>query len=141
MAEFKTPERIRKTNAAWRARNKERMEDYTKTWAQNNPEARMLISARARAKKKSLPFDITKEDIHIPTHCPVLGVELTSHFRKQGNRPGGQWNSPSLDRVVPELGYVRGNVVVMSHLANTLKGSATPEQLLKFADWIMRTYK
>ena len=38
------------------------------------------------------------------------------------------------------LGYVRGNVTVMSMKANIMKGDATPEELLQFAEWVLRTY-
>ena len=43
------------------------------------------------------------------------GVELL--FGAGRNNP----DNPSLDRVVPELGYVRGNVRVISYWANRLK--------------------
>lgn len=37
--------------------------------------------------------------------------------------------APSLDRLVPALGYVRGNVRVISHRANRLKGDALIEEI------------
>jgi hypothetical protein len=37
--------------------------------------------------------------------------------------------SPALDRIVPHLGYVPGNVVVVSHRANFIKNNATVDEL------------
>ena len=66
-----------------------------------------------------------------PSHCPILGVELT-------HLGGGRWNSPSIDKVVPELGYVKGNVRIISNLANTMKSDASKEQLKMFAANIIK---
>jgi hypothetical protein len=41
-----------------------------------NPINQMLGAARSRAKRYSLPFNITKNDITIPEFCPVLGIRL-----------------------------------------------------------------
>jgi hypothetical protein len=38
-----------------------------------------------------------------------------------------------LDKIIPELGYVKGNVRIISTLANTMKSNATKDQLLTFA--------
>lgn len=46
--------------------------------------------------------------------------------------PKGMWhrpNSPSLDRIVPERGYVAGNLRVISNRANTLKNNATIDEM------------
>ena len=102
----------------------------------NSPEYKMLARAKVRASKDGLPFDITIEDISIPDKCPVLGIDL---YVSKG-RPGAFSNSPSLDKIVPELGYTKGNVQVMSQLANQMKGAATREHLLKFSEWIQKTY-
>lgn len=83
------------------------------------PRARMLRCARARAKKKGFQFAITIDDIVIPTHCPVLGIPL---FPGKGTFTD---NSPSLDRINNDLGYISGNVRVISYRANSLKSDGT----------------
>jgi uncharacterized protein (DUF433 family) len=91
----------------------------------------MVQLAKARAKKHGLPFNITEDDIEIPVFCPALGIKL-----ERGEQGKGHFdNSPSLDKIVPEKGYVKGNVVVVSMLANRLKSNATIEQLRDLADF------
>lgn len=81
---------------------------------------RMLKDAKYRAKKQGLPFNLTEDDFEIPTHCPALGLTLRRRHRDL---------SPSLDRLVPELGYVKGNVIVVSNRANRMKNDATVHEL------------
>lgn len=95
-----------------------------------------LTSIRARAKKKGIPFNLTLEDLlDIPDVCPILGLKLE---RNLGNTFPSN-NSPSVDRIVPELGYVKGNILIISNLANKIKQDATPEQIIKvgkfYANW------
>lgn len=93
-----------------------------------------VVGARSRAKKRGLPFDITYEDVVVPEFCPILGIPL-----KEKGRPGWSDNSPSLDRIIPEKGYVKGNVRVISNRANRIKIDATIEELeLVLAD--LRTH-
>jgi hypothetical protein len=89
----------------------------------------MLSHARSRARLQNLPFDITIDDVLIPEFCPVLGIKL-EHGK---SRP--TFASPTLDRNVPELGYVKGNVTVMSNRANSVKNDASAEELMKVALW------
>jgi len=90
-------------------------------------ERRLLNSARYRAKRDGLPFGIDLDDIVIPERCPILGVVL--------NRSGGPRNNatPSLDKIVPEHGYTKGNVVVVCWRANRLKSSAGKTELAALA--------
>lgn len=100
-------------------------------------EKRMLNRAKERAKKQNVPFSITEKDIVIPKYCPIFGIKLEHHRGK----PGAYKSSPSLDRIVPELGYVPGNVWVISQIANQCKGMATPEEMITFAKWVLATYE
>lgn len=79
--------------------------------------------AKKRALKKGLEFNIELKDIHIPKRCPILKVPLICSTRY----------SPSIDRIYPDKGYIKGNIVVISTLANSMKANATPKELLIFA--------
>lgn len=103
---------------------------------EQSPEVRMYRRAKARATQSNLDFDLDKEDIQIPSHCPVLGIPLCIHR----GTSGGRYDSPALDRVDNSKGYVKGNVLVISHLANMMKSSANVEQLIKFSEWVQSTY-
>ena len=100
-------------------------------------EARMLNRATQRSRKSGLECSIAISDIKIPETCPVLGMPLACHV----GAPGGRPNSPALDRVDNAQGYVPGNVRVISHLANMMKSSASEEQLVRFAEWVIQEYK
>ena len=83
----------------------------------------MWYSARERSKTRGIPFEIEVADIQIPLVCPLLGVPLQR----------GSWKhhdfSPSLDRIDPSKGYVKGNVWVISYRANQIKNNATLGEL------------
>jgi hypothetical protein len=91
----------------------------------------MWASAKARAAKAGVPFEIAYTDIVIPSHCPVLGMPLLQQLGKKGGGPC----SPSLDRIIPHKGYVWGNIIVVSNRANRLKNDATPEEMQALADF------
>lgn len=103
-----------------------------KQWKINNQEKYLVQNARARAKKYGVVFDISADDIHIPEVCPYLGIKL---------EPFSEWASPSLDKINPTLGYVKGNIQVISNLANTMKSSANMEQLVLFAENVLKLHK
>ena len=67
------------------------------------------------------------EGVEYPKVCPVLGIKLDWGMNGCNN------NSPSLDRIDPTKGYIPGNVMTMSQLANKMKSNATPEQLNQFS--------
>ena len=96
---------------------------------------RTLSHIKSRAKKSGIPFNLSTEyavSIAVDT-CPALGVKLA-----WAERNGRQANSPSLDKIIPELGYVEGNVMWLSNKANMMKNDATKDQLKKFANWILK---
>ncbi len=100
------------------------LEDRKKDYDRNRLK-HLVRSARVRAKKFDLPFDISHEDLVIPEFCPVLGIPILLNCGDARRIP----NAPSIDKVIPSRGYVKGNVVVVSWRANKLKSDATIEEL------------
>lgn len=99
--------------------------------------------ARKRAQDQGVPFTITHDDIVIPETCPVLGIKLehaTAETQSRKGMGGFHDASPTLDKIVPELGYVPGNIAVISWRANRLKGDGTLDEIEAVAAW-MRTQK
>jgi len=91
----------------------------------------MAEAARTRARKGNYPGgSLLESDIQTPTHCPALGMELGWDNRTV------QDNSPTLDKLVPSLGYVPGNIQVISHKANNIKHNANAEEIRAVAAWL-----
>ena len=123
----------------WREKNRAKIRAYGYEYSQKNPQKILLLSAKHRSIKKGVPCTIIEEDIHIPAVCPVLGIPIEKRFNADGKK-GAYPNSPSLDRIDNLKGYEKGNVQVISSKANSMKNSASPEELLKFAYWVILTY-
>lgn len=96
-----------------------------------NPEKELLKGAKKRAARYGLPFDIDVLDIVIPSVCPMLGIPLQRCEKIHGD------SSPSLDRIIPALGYVKGNVMVISYRANKAKNNLTGEELLRIGLYLV----
>lgn len=90
---------------------------------------RLYKNAKQRAKKQGLPFEITVEDVcvRIPrdNRCPII----LKTFEKGSGKVGPC--SMSLDRVIPYLGYTRDNIVIISHLANTVKQNCVNPEIFR----------
>jgi hypothetical protein len=129
---YTDPEKNREKVRRWRKRHLEQCRIKQAAYYRKNPAIYLLNACRSRARLSGIPFNLTKEDIIIPAICPVLGIPL-EHGTK-----GFHENSPSIDRIVPDRGYVRGNVVVISFKANRMKQNATTKELRQLADFFER---
>ena len=118
-------------------KDKIKHQEYCTKYRENHREKILYGQARYRAKRKGIKFDLEVSDIVIPRLCPVLKIPLVRNNRQAGPRA----SSPSLDRINNDLGYIKGNVQVISHKANTMKHCATDSELVLFANWVKRTYK
>lgn len=84
-----------------------------------------IARIRYRAKKKGIDFNLDVDDIKLPEFCPVLGMRLViGNGVSARNAP----DAPSIDRFDNSLGYVKGNIRVISNRANILKSDATIEE-------------
>jgi len=102
------------------------MRTYLRTQRRLRPAIALHSRARQRAARRGLPFDLNVSDVIVPPICPALGVPIIVGETRSPN-------SPSLDRIRPTLGYVRGNTRVISDKANRLKAALDVEGLIKRA--------
>ena len=98
-----------------------------------SPNVVLYNNAKARAKKYNIPFDLTPSDIVVPEFCPVLGIPLK--VATGCAKP----NSPSIDKIIPEKGYVKGNIAVVSHKANTIKSDASIDDIRLLLAYLERS--
>lgn len=144
-----TKEEQKEYNRKWRESNKDKIKEYnkkrtterksessskeyrnnkTKEFRENNYEKYLLYQIKASAKKRNLEFNLTIEDIIIPEYCPYLNIKLTK------NVGGGLLEAaPSVDRIDSSKGYIKGNVRIISHLANKMKSNVSIDLLITFA--------
>lgn len=141
-------EEVLKRNKTNYEENKEEYLEYKKEYYQENREHLLELSkqdrvehpakylwkaAKKRAKDQNLPFDIAIEDIVIPNVCPVFGFKLEAGSISERD------SSPSLDKIIPELGYVKGNIKVISFKANTLKRDGHVEDFERIINYIRKS--
>ncbi len=98
-------------------------------WREENYERTLLNSCRRTARILNIDFNLELSDIVIPEVCPIL-LEPITRIQGKGSVP----TNGSIDRVIPELGYTKGNIRVISNRANRMKSDATKDQLLTFAN-------
>lgn len=111
-----------------RSKRRDAYNGYHRKWQERQkqlrPEWYIWNRAKRRARELGLPFDLQVEDVVIPQCCPILGMALMT-----ADNGIATDNSPSLDRIVPALGYIKGNVIVVSQRANRIKNDANIDEL------------
>jgi hypothetical protein len=100
---------------------------------EKNPITQMLSNAKIRAKQKSIDFNLTSEYLKkiFPkdNKCPITGVNFQFGYKNQDKKNNDF--APSLDKIIPEKGYIEGNVIVVCNIANRIKSDSTIEVLEK----------
>jgi hypothetical protein len=131
------PAKVRQTYLRWRYNNPEAYKqhlsnDASRKKAGTGPGYRVLWlnNIKHRAKKKNIRFNLTLDDLPMPKRCPIFGTKL------QYGKGKFHDNSPSIDRINPAKGYVKGNVQVVSYKANRIKGPYTLAELKKIVAFL-----
>ena len=124
------PEIRKKRDIKYRLNHSEEIKEKDRIRYVRDYKKIMLSHAKGRANRKNLPFDMNLEDFQIPEICPIFGIKIEIGIGKTTIQP----NSPTLDRIIPEKGYVKGNIQVISSKANIMKSNATPEEMIKLGE-------
>ena len=88
----------------------------------------IIRNSKYCAKRRGIHFDLKYTDFELPEFCPILGIKIEYGAGSDGNAP----NHASLDRIDNTKGYIPGNVMIVSRLANAMKNEASFEQLQSF---------
>lgn len=120
-----TRERARILAFERRRRDPEKARAIHRDWNHRRWEFHATQNCKVRAKRKSVPFsmqpsDLLKENGILPEFCPIF-----PHIRLDYNGGHDRRCWPSVDRIVPELGYITGNVWVTSIAANVWKNNGS----------------
>ena len=84
-----------------------------------------------------IPFDLDPqylEDIWTGV-CPIFSTRLNKPYHSRSVDRVSK-HTCSLDRIVPDKGYVKGNVEWVSNLANSIKQAATADDLYRVANHV-----
>ena len=85
----------------------------------------LYVETKSRARASGIEFNLDKEDVFIPEFCPVTGQKLFADIS------GRTYNTPTVDRKDPNKGYVKGNVFVISWIANRIKSDQSDPELFE----------
>ena len=132
---------IRRSKKSWRkdilnqSRQTHCKSCATKIYVQKDQELKMLYSARKHSKEKGVECTLNQSDIKIPSHCPVLGIELRPRLGLGVPNCRELTHSPSIDRIDNNKGYTPDNICVISTRANHLKSNGTIEEFEKIVSY------
>lgn len=103
----------------------------------------LLRRLKSRSKKYNLPCDVDlkylMEIFPKDGKCPVFGTKFAWGSDFVRNVDGmKERSSPSVDRIIPEKGYIKGNIAVISIKANGIKTDATPDEIIMVAEWLKK---
>lgn len=122
-------------NHRYYEKNKEKFSSLNMKWRERNPAKRLYSSCKSWAKKSGVEFNIEVSDLVIPEYCPFLGVKLDMRVGE-----GSLKHGPSIDRIDPLRGYTKGNVQIISLMANRMKNNANIEELIDFSKSVLMRY-
>lgn len=139
----KNPDKVRANDERDRNRQREYRREHLPQYAAyqraarlRSPRENLVALARYRSKKKGILCTIAVADIEWVTHCPITGIELDYINTEPGERQNVSRDAfPTLDRKNPAIGYVPGNVFVLSHKANRMKQDASADILARLAQY------
>ncbi|HEY5267631.1 MAG TPA: hypothetical protein VII94_00675 [Candidatus Saccharimonadales bacterium] len=97
---------------------------------------------KLRAQKKSIPFDLTKEQ-YMEQYNKQKGLCFFTDEKMVCELGSGKHkNSLSIDKIIPDKGYVLGNFVFASNKINTCKNDLTLEEIKRWMPlWYERIEK
>lgn len=108
--------RSREARNAYESQQKKKRRGVLKRTPETWP-THIIYGIRHACKSKGMPFNLTIADIEVPDICPVFGTPFVFGVPLHPR-------APNVDRLRPILGYVKGNIRVISRRANLIKNDS-----------------
>jgi hypothetical protein len=106
-----------------------------KNYKRNNPFLARHTKMKASCKQRNIPYNL--DEIYLQEiwtgFCPITGEQLVCAIDDNQKISS---NSAELDRFVPELGYIKGNVTWISRRMNSLKNNGTIDDFKLLISWM-----
>lgn len=95
----------------------------------------MVKGAEARAKKAGIAFDLTPEwaEKKWTGRCELTDIPFVVGLRGCG----GKLFSPSIDRIIPALGYTQGNCRFVLFCVNIFKFDGSDDDIYRVAEALL----
>lgn len=128
---YDNKEEILQNKKQYEILHKEDIKIYRKKNYIKNISYILCKNAEKRAKKLNIKFCIEKSDIFIKD-CQCCGIEIKPNIN------GNHFNetSPTIDRIIPELGYSKDNIKVVCFKCNMIKGNGSIEDHKRIINYI-----
>lgn len=99
------------------------------------------------SKKNNLKFDLTVDWIlerlnNICWNCELTGLPMRKNREKVSDKHEGfMWDSISIDKIIPENGYIKTNVRFTLNIINLFKHKGTDERMYMLASKLLENRK
>jgi len=126
------PERLKKRRDRFVKKNPNYFAIVNQRWRTSKPIDSLYQSIKTRAKSKGVEFSVSVDylkSLPLTANCPVLGTPMCFQSKDRDS-------SISLDRIIPSLGYVKGNVRWISFRANRLLGDGVLDEFKKVVTFL-----
>jgi hypothetical protein len=127
------------TNKKWRQLNNEKLNEKSRQNYYNNAIKRIVRGIIYRSEKNNILHDEAKvlEDYisKINTgYCDCCGIKFRDYEEMYNNT--NHFDSISVDRLIPEKGYIISNITLICRHCNVIKNNATWEEILNVGNWL-----
>ena len=155
---IKNLDKLRKREKEYRLKNKDERKEANRQWYYSEKGrsyyskvsnqvpyicSKSCFRLKDRAKKKNLKFNLDADYLMSiypkDKKCKILGFKMrVNRFSKIAKQDK---YTPTVNRINPKKGYVKGNVEIISQLANSMLCNANKSELIKFKNYLTRVIK
>lgn len=124
-------EKMRECSRKYHKANTEKVRERKRKYHKANQFKMSILKLKNRSRKKAIPFDLDIEHLEqlweiCEGICPMTGVPMLKMSEK-----GRDQFVMSVDRIIPEKGYIKGNVRLVSLWYNVARSNNDDEFTLE----------